>query len=58
MRSMAGVLTFGARTRWLQLYVTLMVDEILADLMRLKGENHSNEDVMFCQYKAFWELDS
>lgn len=54
----AGGLTFRACTRWSKLYVTLMADEILANLGRLTGEDHWNEDVMLCQCSALWEHGS
>lgn len=47
-----GGLTFKACTQWLKLCVMLISDEILANLGRLTGEDHWNEDVMLCQCSA------
>lgn len=35
-----------------------MADEVLANLGRLTGRDHWNEDVVLCQYSALWEHGS
>lgn len=54
----AGGLTFRADTQWSKLCAMLMVDEILANVGRLTGEDHWNQDVMLCQCSALWEYGS